>query len=318
MGLLLVPVGAPEAQVSIQIGLPGVSIGINQPAYPQLVPVPGYPVYYDPRAASNYFFYDGMYWVFQGDNWYASQWYNGPWALVAPQYVPVFVLRVPVRYYRQPPPYFHGWGSDAPPRWGEHWGDDWQRHHQGWDRWDRTSAPPPAPLPTYQKQYVGNRYPSPERQQELRRQNYKYQPRDEEVRQVHQAYEQAPQKQSQGKQERPPQQAEQRQPAPQHQQQAQPQPQQQQQPQHQQQAPQKQPPQQQEQRQQHEQQAQPASRPAPQSSPPAQAAPQPSQKQGQGKQEQHASPGHGQGHQDQEKDKPSQGKSNDKGSDHDK
>jgi hypothetical protein len=54
------------AQVSIGIGLPGVSIGINLPYYPDLVRVPGYPVYYAPRLDSNFFFYDGMYWVYQG------------------------------------------------------------------------------------------------------------------------------------------------------------------------------------------------------------------------------------------------------------
>ena len=47
--------------------------------------MPGYPVYYAPRINSNYFFYDGMYWVYQRDNWYASSWYNGPWGLVAPE-----------------------------------------------------------------------------------------------------------------------------------------------------------------------------------------------------------------------------------------
>ena len=60
------------AQVSIGIGLPNVSIGINLPLYPELVPVPGYPVYYAPRMEANYFFYDGLYWVYQQDNWYAS------------------------------------------------------------------------------------------------------------------------------------------------------------------------------------------------------------------------------------------------------
>jgi hypothetical protein len=56
-----------------------VSIGINVPIYPRLVVVPGYPVYYAPQLDSNYFFYDGLYWVFQDDNWYQSSWYNGPW-----------------------------------------------------------------------------------------------------------------------------------------------------------------------------------------------------------------------------------------------
>jgi hypothetical protein len=184
--MLLSPPTSAVAQVSVQIDVPGVRIGINQPVYPQLVAVPGYPVYYDPGAGSNYFFYDGMYWVYQGDNWYASAWYNGPWMLVAPHAVPVFVLLVPVRYYRHPPAYFRGWGQDAPPRWGEHWGNDWERQRSGWDRWERNSAPPPAPLPVYQKQYSGSRYPRAEEQHALRTQNYRYMPHDAEVKQVYQ------------------------------------------------------------------------------------------------------------------------------------
>ncbi|MDP3843209.1 MAG: hypothetical protein Q8Q81_11540 [Oxalobacteraceae bacterium] len=170
------------AQVSIGIGLPGVSIGVNLPVYPEFVRVPGYPVYYAPRLHSNYFFYDGMYWVYQGDNWYASSWYNGPWGLVAPEFVPLFILRIPVRYYRVPPAYFLRWRLDAPPRWGEHWGNDWERHRRGWDKWDRRSAPAPAPLPVYQRRYSGNRYPRVEQQHELRSRNYRYQPRDAIVR----------------------------------------------------------------------------------------------------------------------------------------
>jgi hypothetical protein len=68
------------AQGSIGIGLPDISIGINVPLYPEFEQVPGYPVYYAPQVNSNYFFYAGMYWVFQSDNWYASSWYNGAWA----------------------------------------------------------------------------------------------------------------------------------------------------------------------------------------------------------------------------------------------
>ncbi len=174
------------AQVSIGIGLPGVSIGINVPVYPELVRVPGYPVYYAPRLDSNFFFYDGMYWVYQGDNWYASSWYNGPWGLVDPYSVPLFVLRIPVRYYRHPPVYFRGWRADAPPRWGEHWGNQWEQRRSGWDRWNRKSVPAPAPLPVYQRKYSGDRYPQAERQQTLHSQNYRYQPRDALVRQHYQ------------------------------------------------------------------------------------------------------------------------------------
>jgi len=154
--------------------------------YPQLVPVPGYPVYYAPNLNSNYFFYDGMYWVYQRDNWYASSWYNGPWGLVAPEAVPLFVLRVPVRYYRQPPVYFRGWQSNAPPRWGEHWGHTWVQRRPGWDDWDRSTVYRPAPLPAYQRQYSGSRYPRAEQQQVLQSQHYRYQPQDAVVQQHYQ------------------------------------------------------------------------------------------------------------------------------------
>jgi hypothetical protein len=185
--IMLCSITSTVAQVSVEIGLPGVSIGINQPVYPDLVPVPGYPVYYAPQVNSNYFFYDGMYWVYQQDNWYASSWYNGPWGLVASEDVPLFILRVPVRYYRQPPAYFGGWASDAPPRWGEHWGNEWEKRRSGWDNWNRSAVPAPAPLPIYQRQYSGNRYPRAEQQQVLQSQNYRYQPKDAVVQQRYQA-----------------------------------------------------------------------------------------------------------------------------------
>ena len=183
MCMLLCTVISAEAQVSIGIGLPNLSIGINLPLFPELVPVSGYPVYYAPRVDANYFFYDGMYWVYQDDNWYASSWYNGPWAFVEPEYVPLYILRIPVRYYRQPPVYFRGWRSNKPPRWGQHWGHEWEHRRRGWDRWNRSSAPRPAPLPVYQRQYTGDRYPHIEQQHTIRTQQYRYQPRDKVIQQ---------------------------------------------------------------------------------------------------------------------------------------
>lgn len=172
---------------SVTSAIAQVSIGIHLSLFPELVRVPGYPVYYAPRLDSNFFFYDGMYWVYQSDHWYASSWYNGPWILVAPEFVPLYVLRVPVRYYRVPPGYFYGWRPDAPPRWGEHWGHEWERHRRGWDKWNRSSVPAPAPLPVYQRQYSGDRYPQVlEQQQALHSRNYRYQPRDAVVRQHYQ------------------------------------------------------------------------------------------------------------------------------------
>ena len=180
--LAFVPFAPARAEVSVGIGIhaPGVSIGVNIPAYPRFVRVPNYPVYYDPHLRVNLFFYDGLYWVFQDDNWYTSAWYNGPWDWVDPFDVPVYVLRVPVRYYRVPPPHFRGWRTDAPPRWHEHWGRDWQDRRGGWERRDRHAPPPRAPLPSYQKHYSGDRYPGEfERQREIRTERYRYQPREE-------------------------------------------------------------------------------------------------------------------------------------------
>jgi len=171
---------APPYQPSVYgSGYSGVSIGINYSTYPDLVRIPGYPVYYAPQVNSNYFFYDGLYWVFQSDNWYASSWYNGPWDRVGYYDVPAYVLRVPVRYYRQPPPYFRDWRADAPPRWGDHWGRDWEQRRSGWDRWDSRSAPTPAPLPAYQRNYSGDRYPrAVEQQHTIRSEYYRYEPRE--------------------------------------------------------------------------------------------------------------------------------------------
>ena len=183
---VLCSVSPSAAQVSIGIGLPSVSIGINLPVFPELVVVPDYPVYYAPRADVNLFFYDGLYWVYQRDNWYASSWYNGPWGLVGPEFVPVFVLRIPVRYYRRPPVAWSGWRAEAPPRWGERWGHEWEQRRSGWDRWDRRTVQAPAPLPVYQREYSGNRYPRAEQQQVLQREKYRYQPQDPVVRQHYQ------------------------------------------------------------------------------------------------------------------------------------
>lgn len=181
--LLFLPLRATQAaDVSVGVGIsaPGVSIGINLPAYPQLVRIPGYPVYYAPHIDYNFFFYDGLYWVYIGDNWYVSSWYDGPWELVEPVYVPVFLLRIPVRYYRHPPVYFRGWSRNAPPHWGEHWGPEWRQRRGEWQHWNHRTTPPPAPLPSYQRRYYGDRYPRQlERQRTIRSERYRYRPRDE-------------------------------------------------------------------------------------------------------------------------------------------
>src|SRR5690349_21168522 len=164
-----------------------VSIGINVPAYPTLVRIPSYPVYYAPSLRANYFFYDGLYWVFSDGVWYESPWYNGPWEAVDPYDVPVYLLRVPVRYYRFAPAYFHAWAYDAPPLWGSVWGSTWESRRSGWNRWDRRYSPAAAPLPVYQCSYSGSRYPVTVAQQAtIASRSYSYQPRETIARQAFQ------------------------------------------------------------------------------------------------------------------------------------
>lgn len=183
LGILLQFALPAPAQVSFGFGFQTDNISISLSTYPNLVRVPGYPVYYASGLNSNYFFYDGMYWVFETDRWYSSSWYNGPWMMVDPEFIPLYLLRVPVRYYRRPPAFFVGWQANSPPRWGDHWGNDWAQHRSGWDRWNRRAMPAPAPLPTYQRKYSGDRYPSRDQQPILQQRNYRHEARDPLVRQ---------------------------------------------------------------------------------------------------------------------------------------
>jgi hypothetical protein len=177
-----------EVSIGIGIGVPNLSIGINFSSLPELVPVPDYPVYYAPQVNANFFFYDGMYWVLRGNNWYASSWYNGPWGLVDPSAVPAYILRVPVRYYRQPPPYFRGWQRNAAPHWNEHWGGGWDQHRKGWNSSNPGHAPATAPLPAYQRHYAKDRYPKVEQQHVIHDQQYRYQPHEPVVQQHYQQH----------------------------------------------------------------------------------------------------------------------------------
>ena len=165
-----------------------VRIGINLPVFPRLVIVPGYPVYYAPSVHANYFFYDGLYWVFNVEDgyWYSSSWYNGPWVFVDPVYVPRPLLVVPYRYYMVRPVYWRGWDYNLPPRWGQQWGPKWESNRRGWDRWDRSRAYVAAPLPVYQKKYERDRYPAPSRQVIIHNEQYHYHPQDVRVRQQQQ------------------------------------------------------------------------------------------------------------------------------------
>ncbi len=176
-GALVVAPATAQAQI-------GVHIGVDIPVFPRLVVVPGYPVYYAPDLRANYFFYDGLFWVFNVDDgyWYSSSWYNGPWVVVEPDFVPQPILVVPYRYYHVRPAYWRGWAYDHPPRWDIYWGPRWVEHHHGWDHWDRGRRWTAAPLPLFQRDFPRDRYPSPDRQVTIYRERYNYRPRDVVVR----------------------------------------------------------------------------------------------------------------------------------------
>jgi hypothetical protein len=165
-----------------------VNLAINVVQYPALQRIPGYPVYYAPGLHANYFFYDGLYWVYMDDAWYASPWYDGPWDLVAIDSVPLFLLRVPVRYYVYRPVIFSGWVMNAPPRWDTVWGPGWARRHPNWQHWNRAAVPAPAPLPSYQRQFTRANYPNEVQRRELAQQHYRYIPHDPQVRRQPQAH----------------------------------------------------------------------------------------------------------------------------------
>jgi hypothetical protein len=138
LAALLALTAALPAQAQIRL-----DIGINLPAPPPLVVVPGTPVYYAPGAPANVFFYGHQYWVFNNGGWFVGPSWGGPWAVVAPAFVPVPILRVPMGYYRVPPGHWKGWAREAPPRWEAQWGRDWREepHERDWrereERWDR-------------------------------------------------------------------------------------------------------------------------------------------------------------------------------------
>jgi hypothetical protein len=131
MGLVLVAFVGPPSLGRARVS---VNIGINLPALPTLVPVPASPVMYAPGVPANYFLFGGQYYVFTRGLWYVSTGYNGPWVVLAPQYVPRPILAVPVQYYRVQPRAWRRWRREAAPHWEPKWGR----------RWVERREPPPA------------------------------------------------------------------------------------------------------------------------------------------------------------------------------
>ena len=121
---------AATAQADVSINL-----GFNLPGPPALVAVPESPVMYAPRVGVNYFSYENEYYVYQNGGWYVSPRHNGPWRVLAPEFVPRPILSVPVRYYHRAPAEWRHARREGPPPWAHSWGRRWDeehgRHHEG-------------------------------------------------------------------------------------------------------------------------------------------------------------------------------------------
>lgn len=114
---------------SFSVGLrtDSLSLGINIGAPPQLVVVPGTPVYQAPGVPHNYFFYGGRYYLFHEGAWFLASHYNGPWTVIAVERVPRQILLVPVEHYKIPPGH---WKKGGPPPWAGHGREN--KHKKKW------------------------------------------------------------------------------------------------------------------------------------------------------------------------------------------
>ena len=111
------PAWADSVSIGVNIGTsPPPSPVVVLPAPPQLVVVPGTPVYYAPGVSLNFSFYSGRFYTFHNEAWFYSTAYNGPWTFVVLEQVPRPILAVPVAYYRVPPGH---WKKNGPPPWAE-------------------------------------------------------------------------------------------------------------------------------------------------------------------------------------------------------
>jgi hypothetical protein len=101
VAILLSGASARASDVKINIGLGVTPLVLTAP--PQLVVVPGTPVYYAPDISANLFFYKGRYYSVANGVWSRAPAYSGPWAVIQIGQVPAPIVAVPVEYYKIPP-----------------------------------------------------------------------------------------------------------------------------------------------------------------------------------------------------------------------
>ncbi len=131
LAVMPVPVQADSVSIGVNIGSPPPPPppAIVMAAPPQLVVVPGTPVYYAPSLSVNFFAYGGRYYTHHNSAWFMATTYSDPWTFIAVERVPQPVLAVPVAYYKVPPGHMKKGGG--PPPWAGHgkgpkhkWKDD--------------------------------------------------------------------------------------------------------------------------------------------------------------------------------------------------
>jgi hypothetical protein len=93
------PATASDVNITIGLGVPPIVLT----APPQLVVVPGTPIYYAPDVQANLFVYKGRYYTVVHGVWSMAPAYTGPWAAIQIGKGPPPVLSVPVEYYKIPP-----------------------------------------------------------------------------------------------------------------------------------------------------------------------------------------------------------------------
>jgi hypothetical protein len=166
-----------HAQVSVGIQSHGVSIGFNVSAYPRMVAIPGYPVYYDPRMSSNYFFYDGLYWVVPGQQLVFERLVRWP---VGPDRAAVCARVRAARsgsLLRPAASLFCRLERGCCPALGEYWGNDWQQQRSGWDSLGSSIRLSSRAVAGLSAQYSGSRYPrAVDQQYSIQATNYRYHP----------------------------------------------------------------------------------------------------------------------------------------------
>lgn len=132
---LFLPCGMRDASagvsVNINIGPPPIVL----PAPPEMVMVPGSPVFFVPSLDFDVFFYGGYWWSPRGDRWYRSRAYNGPWQTINRRYIPRPVIRVPgdyrAIYEREPRIPYGQWKKERRQRENME-RREWKEGHDGW------------------------------------------------------------------------------------------------------------------------------------------------------------------------------------------